>query len=101
MAKKARSRKAPTWDEAMAKKARGKAAPKPVEKTLLEEFRSLLEEAPLDFMGTGDRGTERQAEKYFQEVVDKFETRLAAAEQELGELRARVYDDQQSGADYG
>lgn len=67
---------------------------------LLTDFRDLLASTPLGFAGTMSKsGGIREA--YWQELVSEFEARLAAAEQELGELRARAYDDQQSGADYG
>lgn len=81
----------------MAKKKKTKKTTSKKEKSVLEEFQELLAEAPLDFMGTGDRASEKQAEKYFYELVDKFESRLSQLMREHAELQARGYDSQQGG----
>lgn len=78
-----------------------KPAKPPVEtRTLLEEFRALLAEAPLDFVGTGDRASARAAEKDFSELVAKFEQRLQDVVAENEQYRAKEYDRQQAGEQY-
>jgi hypothetical protein len=46
---------------------------------LLENFRHLLSEAPLDFIGTGDTASGGTEEKRFYELVGEFEAEIQEA----------------------